>query len=250
MMNMDADRSAGFQTGSSRDIEDNDADEIIARPAKPAAPAPRSPAPPQPQQPAKANAKADAEAPKPKNGKRRVALAVVALAALGIGGYYGYQWWTVGRFLVSTDDAYVKADMSVIASKESGYIADVEITDNQHVRKGDLLAKIDDRDYKIAVQSAQNKLATQDATIARLKEQAKAQGALIEQSKAQVVSAQAGLTRAQADFGRAQDLANRDYGSKQTLDQARAERDQGQAAVASAQAAQTSTEAQLAVLNA
>jgi membrane fusion protein (multidrug efflux system) len=185
-----------------------------------------------------------------KKGRRNAILAVVLLGLLGGGGYYGYHWWTEGRFLVSTDDAYVKADMSVIASKVGGYIADVEITDNQHVKTGDLLAKIDDRDYRIAVEAAQNKLATQDASIARLKEQAKAQGALIEQAKAQVASAEAGEIRAQADFDRAQALANREYGSKQTLDQARAQRDQAVAGVAAAKAAQLSAEANLSVLNA
>jgi membrane fusion protein, multidrug efflux system len=254
MMNIEANRTE-FQTGAPREGESAKA-ESSARPAKPSSPpSARNPAAPPAQPPAaeakpQLPAKSDADAPKPKRGLRRSLLTVVLLAALGAGAYYGHHWWTVGRFLVSTDDAYVKADMSVIASKEAGYIANVEVTDNQHVKQGDLLAKIDDRDYRIAVQSAQNKLATQDATIARLKQQAKAQGAVIEQAKAQVTSAQAGLTRASADFARAQELANRDYGSKQTLDQARAERDQGQAGVASAQAAQASAEAQLAVLNA
>jgi membrane fusion protein (multidrug efflux system) len=100
------------------------------------------------------------------------------------------------------------------------------------------------------VDAARNKLATQDATVARLKEQTKAQNALIEQAKAQVASAQAGLVRAIADFERAETLAQSSFGSKQTLDQARATRDQAQAGVASAQAAQLSAEANLAVLNA
>ncbi len=73
---------------------------------------------------------------------------------------------------------------------------------------------------------------------------------MIEQAKAQVVSAKAGLVRAVADFERAQDLAQKEFGSKQKLDQARADRDQGQASVKAAEAAQLSAEANLAVLNA
>jgi membrane fusion protein (multidrug efflux system) len=187
---------------------------------------------------------------KPRKSRRLAILALVLLAGVHAGGTYGYHWWTEGRFLVSTDDAYVQAEMSVIASKVTGYVANVPITENQHVRTGDLLAKLDDRDYVIAVQSARSKLATQEATIARLREQAKAQLAQIAQAKAQVSSAEAGLVRANADFERAQTLANSSFGSKQTLDQARAARDQEQAGVEAAKAAQLSAEANLAVLNA
>ena len=262
-MSIEADRNAGFDPHTRLDeFEDDEELEVRPReqsPAVPSARALRAPAQETPTQPAteapkpqevaiQTPPKGEPEAPARKS--RRPLLVVALLAALGIGGYYGYHWWTEGRFLVSTDDAYVKADMSVIAAKVGGYVSKVPIIDNQHVKNGDLLTKIDDRDYTIAVDAARNKLATQDATIARLKEQTKAQNALIEQAKAQVVSAQAGLVRAIADFERAQALAQSSFGSKQTLDQARATRDQGQAGVASAQAAQLSAEANLAVLNA
>jgi membrane fusion protein, multidrug efflux system len=72
---------------------------------------------------------------------------------------YGYHWWTVGRFIQSTDDAYVGADVTVLAPKVAGFIADVAVTDNQSVRAGDLLVKLDDRDYRAA-------LARADATVA------------------------------------------------------------------------------------
>ncbi len=190
------------------------------------------------------------EAPKAKPWKRRAVMALGLIAALGIGGYYGQYWWTEGRFFVSTDDAYVKADLSVISAKVSGNITAVPIKDNVTVRAGDTLAQIDDRDYKIAVDSARNKLATQNATIERLKRQAIAQQATIEQAKAQLLSVKASLVRAIADFDRAQTLAQHEFGSQQKLDQARADRDQGQAAVKSAEAAQLSAEANLTVLNA
>ena len=182
--------------------------------------------------------------------KRRVLLTLGLVAALGVGGYYGHYWWTEGRFYVSTDDAYVKANLSVISAKVSGIVTAVPVKDNMAVRAGDVLAQIDDRDYTIAVDSAKAKLATQDATIERLKQQAIAQQAMIDQAKAQVASVKASLVRASADFERAQTLAQQEYGSKQKLDLARAERDQGQAAVRAAEAAQASTEANLTVLNA
>ncbi len=188
--------------------------------------------------------------PKPKRPKRRIVLTAALLAALGGGAYYGNYWWTEGRFLVSTDDAYVKADLSVISAKVAGHITAVPIKENAAVQAGDTLAQIDDRDYKNAVEASRNKLGTQDATIQRLKQQAVAQQALIEQAKAQVLSAKASQVRAAADFDRAQTLARQEFGSVQRLDQARADRDQAQAAVRAAEAAQLSSEANLAVLNA
>ena len=182
--------------------------------------------------------------------KRRALLAFGLIAALGVGGYYGHYWWTEGRFYVSTDDAYVKADLSVISAKVAGIITAVPIKDNITVRAGDVLAQIDDRDYKNAVDLAGNKLATQNATIERLKQQAIAQQAVIEQAKAQVASMKASLVRASADFERARTLAQREFGSQQKLDQARADRDQGQAAVKAAEAAEVSAQANLTVLNA
>ena len=133
---------------------------------------------------------APADVAKPSH-KRRVLLGLGLASALGFGGYYGRYWWTEGRFYVSTDYAYVKAELSVISAKVGGIITAVPIKDNLTVRAGDVLAEIDDRDYKIAVDSARNKLATQEATIERLKQQAIAQRAVIEQAKAQLASAKA-----------------------------------------------------------
>ena len=129
-----------------------------------------------------------------------VLLTLGLIAALGVGGYYGHYWWTEGRFYVSTDDAYVKANLSVISAKVSGIVTAVPVKDNIGVRAGDVLAQIDDRDYTIAVDSAGNKLATQDATIERLKQQAVAQQAMIDQAKAQVASAKASLVRGVGGF--------------------------------------------------
>jgi membrane fusion protein, multidrug efflux system len=188
--------------------------------------------------------------PKPKWTTRQIVLTAALAAVLGGAVYYGGYWFTVGRFLVSTDDAYVKADLSVISAKVAGNITAVPVKENASVQPGDILAQIDDRDYKFAVDAARNKLGTQEATIQRLKQQAVAQGALIEQAKAQVLSVQASSVRASADFERAQTLAKQEFGSQQRLDQARADRDQSQAAVKAAEAAQLSAEANLAVLNA
>ena len=76
--------------------------------------------------------------------------------------------WTVGRFTVSTDDAYVQAYNTTLAAKVAGYVASVPVTDNMQVHAGDVIATIDDGDYRLAVTSARDKVATQEATIARM----------------------------------------------------------------------------------
>ena len=83
---------------------------------------------------------------------RRAALAGVA-AVLGA-GYWAHDYWTVGRFEVSTDDAYVRADSTTIAPKVSGYIAAVLVRDNERVKAGQVLARIDDRDFRTALDQA------------------------------------------------------------------------------------------------
>jgi membrane fusion protein (multidrug efflux system) len=177
-------------------------------------------------------------------------LPLVIVAALGFGAKYGYDWYVTGRFIVSTDDAYVKADMSVVAAKVSGLVAAVPVVDNQHVVAGDVLVRIDDTDYRLAAASARNKLATQQATIARLAEQVNAQAPAIAQATAQLVANRADLARAEADYQRADSLARRDFGSKQQLDQARADRDRAQAAVTGGEAAIAAAKANLAVVKA
>ena len=93
--------------------------------------------------------------------RRQLGLAGAALL-VGIGAaWYGHQWWTVGRFIESTDDAYVGGDVTVIAPKVAGIIADVAVTDNQSVHAGDLLVKLDDRDYRAALAKAQAAVAGQ-----------------------------------------------------------------------------------------
>src|ERR1044072_1518130 len=82
---------------------------------------------------------------------RRAALALAL--ALGIAGAadFGHYYFTTGRYLESTDDAYVKADSTIIAPKVSGHIAAVLVADNEPVKAGQLLARIDDRDFRTAL---------------------------------------------------------------------------------------------------
>src|SRR6266566_9684802 len=85
---------------------------------------------------------------------RRLALAGAALLVGVAVAWYAHDWWTVGRFIESTDDAYVGGEITVIAPKVAGFIAEVAVTDNQAVHAGDLLVKLDDRDYRVVLAKA------------------------------------------------------------------------------------------------
>ncbi len=186
----------------------------------------------------------------PKRKKKRVVLPLLVMAALGGGAYEGYGYFVEGRFLVSTDDAYVKADMSTVAAKVAGYVSLVPVSDNAVVTRGQVLARIDDGDYANAVDAAKARIATQDATVARIGRQVAAGGASVDQARAMLVSAKADATREAAEFDRADSLMHSSYGTQQRLDQARADRDRSAAAVANASAAVTSAEAAIDVLKA
>ena len=177
-------------------------------------------------------------------------IAFGALAALAVGGaaWFGYDWWTVGRFTVSTDDAYVEAYNTTLAAKVPGYVARVLVTDNSRVHTGDVIATIDDGDYRLAADSAREKVATQQSTISRIGHQIEAQEAAVAQAKAQLASAQAAMTRTQLELDRQTMLAAKDFASHQTLEQAQQNRDQAAAGVRSAQAAIESAIANVAVL--
>src|SRR5262245_16753530 len=85
--------------------------------------------------------------------KRLAFFGLAFLLALGA-AWYGYNWWTVGRFFESTDDAYVGGDITVIAPKVAGFITEVAVSDNHAVHAGDLLVKLDDRDYRAGLAKA------------------------------------------------------------------------------------------------
>ena len=208
------------------------------------APAPETKVEPAPAQPAAA------EPAGVLKRNRQLLFAGAALIALAAAGWFGFQYATVGRYLISTDDAYVRANNTTLGAKVSGYVADLAVEDNTRVRAGEVIARIDDGDYRLAVASAREKVNTQQATVERFDRQITAQQAAVEQAKAQLASARAAQVRAQSEYDRQQALAGKEFASKQTLEQAVANRDQSAAAVASAEAAIDGAQAQVGVLRA
>jgi membrane fusion protein, multidrug efflux system len=180
---------------------------------------------------------ASAQPAAPKSGKRKLVLMGVGILLALAAASYGIHYLLVGRFFVSTDDAYVRANNTTLGARVSGHIAAILPGDNAIVHTGDVIFKIDDGDYRIAVDAARTRIATQQATIDRIGRQVTAQESAVEQANAQLVSADAGLKRAGLDFDRQQALSNKGFASRATFEVSEAGRDQGIAAVRSAQAA-------------
>jgi membrane fusion protein (multidrug efflux system) len=151
---------------------------------------------------------------------RRALLATAAVVVLSGASYFGYDYITVGRFLVSTDDAYVKADNTTIAPKVSGYLTQVQVGDNEHVASGQVLARIDDRDFRVALAQAKADVAATQAAILSKQAQLDAQQAIIDAAKATLDVDKAQLTFAEQENKRYSDLATTGYGSVQNAQQA------------------------------
>lgn len=182
--------------------------------------------------------------------KRNPVLPVILLAILAGGGYYGYNWWTEGRFMVSTDDAYISGDIAVISPKVTGYVKTVQIADNQHVKAGDVMVTLDDGDYRIALEQAKSQLATQHLTVDRIEAQVKGGIASLQQAQAQQMSAEATLHTAELTFKRVTDLRAQSVMSQADLDTATSGLETGKANVAAAIAAVASAQANVLVLKA
>ena len=150
---------------------------------------------------------------------RRAALALAL--ALGVAGAadFGHYYLATGRYLESTDDAYVKADSTIIAPKVSGYIAEVLVADNEPVKAGQVLARIDDRDFRTALNQAQADVAASDAAVKNLDAQIELQQPLIQQQAAEVEAATANLKFAQEEQARYDNLMKSGSGTVQRAQQ-------------------------------
>lgn len=153
---------------------------------------------------------------------KRAALGLAAIAGITAASDYGYRYWTVGQYLVSTDDAYVKADYTTIAPKVSGYIAQVLVQDNERVKAGQVLARIDDRDFRTALGQAQADVEAAGAAIHNLDAQLNLQQSVIEQEKAGIAASEASLQFAEQEQKRYRDLMQTGFGTVQRAQQTEA----------------------------
>ena len=181
---------------------------------------------------------------------RRLLLTGASLIALTGAAHFGWDYWTVGRFEISTDDAYVKADNTTIAPKVSGYIAAVLVGDNEPVKAGQVLARIDNRDYGVALDQAKADVAAAKAAVSNKQAALDAQQSVIEAARATLGVDQANQTFAEQDDKRYAHLATTGYGSVQNAQQAASRIAAAKASVARDQASLVTALKQVDVLKA
>jgi len=131
--------------------------------------------------------------------------------ALAAGGY----WLLVGRYLEETDDAYLKADTVTVSPKVAGYVAEVLVRDNQQVAAGQVLVRIDDRDYRAELAQTEAQKAAASADLRNVEAQIAQQKARIGAGEAQVASAGAQADYAAGESQRYQDLISSGAVSRQ-----------------------------------
>jgi membrane fusion protein (multidrug efflux system) len=156
------------------------------------------------------------------------------LLASALGG--GYLYLDYAERFQSTDDAFIAARQFALAPKVSGYLTAVPVTDNEHVASGDVIARIDDRDYRIALEQAEAQVAAARASIENIDAQLSVQQAQISANQAQVDQTQAALVFAQQQAERYEHLEQTGYGTVQNAQQYTSQLHQQQAALQSAQA--------------
>jgi membrane fusion protein (multidrug efflux system) len=186
--------------------------------------------------------------PGAKRSRRPLIFAGVGIIALAAAGYYGTQYLTTGRFIIATDDAYVQGDIATISPKLGGYVAKVNVVANQSVKAGDPLVTLDDGDYRIARDTAQAQIDTQNLTLKRIDAQIVGARASLEQVKAQKLALDAAAKNAALAQQRAASLASTSVASQADLDKANAALDQANAQVAAGTAQIAAAEAQVKVL--
>jgi membrane fusion protein (multidrug efflux system) len=190
------------------------------------------------------------EAPAPAretSGRKRPSLeclALIGVALLAVIGraFYGRYWWETGRFLESTGDSYVGGDVTVIAPRVSGFVAEVRVADNQRVRAGD-------RDDRAALAKAEAAVAAQEATLLNLDANRHLQEAVIAQGKADLAAASAEAARTRFDDTRYRQLSANQYASEQRFQQADADDKKASTAVDKAKANLEAAERRIAVID-
>ncbi|MBC7908149.1 MAG: HlyD family secretion protein [Rhodospirillaceae bacterium] len=181
--------------------------------------------------------------------KKPVLLAVAAIAVLAAGGAV-LRWATEWRFMETTDDAYVEGDITNMAPKVSGHVIEVAIADNQSVKAGDVLVRLDDRDFKARVAEARALVAARMAAAAQLDDKVAVQQAMLMQAGAGIASAQADLKRSRADLSRTERLVKDDFVSRQRFDSQAADAAKAEASVRGTSAQAMGAKRQMAVLEA
>jgi membrane fusion protein, multidrug efflux system len=181
---------------------------------------------------------------------RKLAPAILALMVAAGAATYGVQWWRVGRFIETTDDAYAGGNVTPVAPHVAGFVGQILVSDNQHVDAGQLLIKIDDRDFAAALNHAKAVADERQAMLAGLQAKLVLQQATIHEAEANLAAKTASASFAKQDAIRYTTLAQTPAGSRQDAERAQANGEAARATTEAATAALAAARQQLAVLDA
>jgi membrane fusion protein (multidrug efflux system) len=182
--------------------------------------------------------------------RKHLALAGLVIVIALVGAEYGRNWWNVGRFIESTDDAYAGGNVTAVSPHVAGFVAEVLVADNQEVRAGQLLIRLDPRDFRAALDRAEAAAEERQAALAGLEAKYRLQQAMIHQAAADLAAKSARATFAVADAVRYRNLAMTGYGTRQNAERSSAADREAQAVIQSSEAGLAAAERQLAVLEA
>jgi membrane fusion protein, multidrug efflux system len=182
--------------------------------------------------------------------RKHLVLAGLALAITLSGIGYGRYWWTTGRFIESTDDAYAGGNVTPVAPHVAGFVAQILVTDNQYVHAGQLLIRLDARDFNAALDHAQAIADQRQAALAGLQAKYVLQQQMISKAEADLAAKAARATFAGADAVRYRDLAATTFGTRQNAERASSADEEMRAATKSAEAGLAAARQQLTVLDA
>ncbi|MGG6897092.1 MULTISPECIES: HlyD family secretion protein [Rhizobium] len=200
----------------------------------PVAEAPSSNPTPQAAATAVATSVSPPETPRRRRKLTRPILFALLPVALAVGGYY----YVTGGQIMSTDNAYIQADMVGVSTDVSGTVISVDVHENEVVKKGQVLFRLKPDSFRIALEGAQAQLGNARNQILNLQ-------ASYKQSLAEIAQAQADLPYYQTEFERQQNLINSSVASRAAFDQAKHNLEAAQQKVSVAQAQAATTLAQL-----
>lgn len=189
-------------------------------------------------------------ADKGRGSKAKRVLGILAVIVLTLGAYEGWHWFSYGRFHEETDDAYLHADLITLQARDTGYVSEVLVGPNAPVTRDQVIARIDAEDYRLALETAQNALASAESARVQLAAQVVAGQAAIQQADAALAAANATNDGAQKSYRRATELRTSSAGTQASVDAAEATAKSAAAQVQSAMAAQAQAKAELTVLQA
>jgi membrane fusion protein (multidrug efflux system) len=184
--------------------------------------------------PSQSDVRRDAATPPRPAWRGAVFRTIVVLIALGLAGLFVMRWdvWIGSRARQTTDDAYVRGDITPLSAKVEGYARRVPVTDFQLVKAGDLLVEIDDEDYQARVAQAEADLQAAEAAIANLKARKDLQRAQITEAENAIAATEADVERTRQEATRQRTLRATGYGTSQKVEQTAADEKRFEATMA------------------